>query len=58
MAQLVELLSGQQSLSAPASLAEFQASPLASQAPPSFLPSILSQRVVAQRTLFSWILKV
>jgi hypothetical protein len=55
VAQLMEVAAAPRN---PVSLPEFLASPLALEASPAFLPAILSQRVVAQRTLFSWILKV
>ena len=56
VSQLVEGVTS--SFADPEALPRFLASPLATMVPPSFLPAAMSQRLVAQRTLFSWILKV
>ena len=56
VSQLVEGVTS--SFADPEALPRFLASSLATMVPPSFLPAAMSQRLVAQRTLFSWILKV
>jgi hypothetical protein len=53
VSQLLELKT-----SPPESLMHFASSELASMVPESFLPTAMSQRLVAHRTLYSWLLKV